>query len=53
MPLIQLDDYLIHPALSGIFSFTFILGVFQINYMINKFFKYTDDFLIKVCSYLS
>ena len=51
MPLIQLDDYLIHPALSGILSFTFILGVFHINYMINRFFKFTDDFVITICSF--
>ena len=51
MPFIQLDDYLIHPALSGIFSFTFILGVFHINYMLNRLFKLTDDFLIRICSF--
>ncbi len=51
MPFIQLDDYLIHPALSGVFSFTFLLGVFHINYMLNRFFKVTDDFLIRICSF--
>jgi hypothetical protein len=51
MPFIQLDEYLIHPALSGIFAFTFLLGVFHINYMANKLFKLSDDFVIKVCSY--
>ena len=51
MTFIQFDDYLIHPALSGLLSFTFILGVLNINLYLNKFFKFSNDFLIRICSF--
>lgn len=51
MPFIQLDNYLLHPALSGLFSFTFILGIFHINHILNRLLKFKDDFLLKICSF--
>ena len=51
MSFIQLNEHLIHPALSGLLSLTFILGITHINYIINKQFKLTDNFLITICSF--